>query len=167
MKDLTLKQIQLKLNVPQHVLIHLCEKGVITPDVAETKGRGQWRQFSRKNLFEFAVALELRKYQIPVVVTGAIIRLLNAFEKGVQRSLNEFFLPDSLSKRPEIELYIYDGELAVFSIGKKSFLAFDLAQALNLKSGTPKVEKLSALPSDYKSYLTLNLSELASTTLLP
>ena len=31
-EPITLKQIQLRLGVPQHVLIHLCEKGVIAPN---------------------------------------------------------------------------------------------------------------------------------------
>ena len=47
-KPLTLGQIQDILNVPQHVLIHLCEKGVILPDFSDTKGRGQSRLFSKE-----------------------------------------------------------------------------------------------------------------------
>ena len=35
-QPITLKEVQLRLGVPQHVLIHLCEKGVIEPDFAES-----------------------------------------------------------------------------------------------------------------------------------
>lgn len=166
MEDLTLKQIQLKLNVPAHVLIHLCEKGVITPEVSETEGRGKWRLFSYRNLFEFAVALELRKYQIPVLLTGAVIKVLGAFERAVQRSQTGFSLPESLSAGPEVKLYVYDGESVVFGLGSKSFLAFNLERAINSKTGQLKVEKLSELPRDFKSYLVLNLSKLAAQTII-
>lgn len=74
-ESLTLKQIQAKLSVRQHVLIHLCEKGVIEPDIQETEGRGLHRKFSSRNLFEFAVALAIRRYEIPVMTTAAIIKL--------------------------------------------------------------------------------------------
>lgn len=61
---IALKEVQLKLGVPQHVLIHLSEKGVIVPDFAETSGRGKRREFSDRNLFDFGVALALRGFEI-------------------------------------------------------------------------------------------------------
>lgn len=42
---LTLKAVQLKLGVPQHVLIHLCENRVVERDFAETAGRGKRRKY--------------------------------------------------------------------------------------------------------------------------
>jgi hypothetical protein len=39
-EPMTLKEVQLRLGVPQHVLIHLCEKGVVEPEVAETSVGG-------------------------------------------------------------------------------------------------------------------------------
>ena len=160
--NLALKEIQLRLGVPQHVLIHLCEKGVIEPDVTDTAGRGKWRRFSTRNLFEFAVALELRKYQIPITVVGAIIKLLGSFERSAQRSLSHFELPASITgSSPHLILYIYDGETLVFKMGEKGLFAFNLAKALEADSGNVRVEKLDKLPSKFRSYLTVNLSELA------
>jgi hypothetical protein len=64
-EPIALKEVQLRLSVPQHVLIHLCEKGVIEPDFADTTGRGKRREFSQRNLFEFAVVLALRQFDLP------------------------------------------------------------------------------------------------------
>ena len=80
-KPLALKEVQLRLAVPQHVLIHLCEKGVIEPDFAETSGRGKRREFSERNLFEFGVALALRRFELPVATTAFVVRLLRSFAR--------------------------------------------------------------------------------------
>src|SRR5687768_6012909 len=87
---ITLKEVQLRLGAPQHVLIHLCEKGVILPDFAETAGRGRPREFSRRNLFEFAVALTLRAFELPVATTAFIVRLLRSFEKATAKAVPAF-----------------------------------------------------------------------------
>jgi hypothetical protein len=47
-EPIALKEVQVRLGAPQHVLIHLCEKGVIEADFAETSGRGKHREFSRR-----------------------------------------------------------------------------------------------------------------------
>lgn len=162
MKYLTLKQIQIKLNVPQHVLIHLCEKGVIEPDVTDTAGRGKWRQFSERNLFEFAVALELRKYQIPLSVIRAILTLLTSFERNARKAKNDFKLPESItSSNPELLLHVYEGETVIIGAGKGLLFGFDLTEVLSSKSGQVKIEKLSKLPAEFKSSLTINLSKIA------
>jgi hypothetical protein len=74
---ITLREVQLRLGVPQHVLIHLCEKEVIIPDFNDTSGRGSRREFSRRNVFEFGVALTLRGFEISVGTTGFILALLH------------------------------------------------------------------------------------------
>ncbi len=56
MTRVTLTQAAWVLRVPQHKLIHLCEKGVVVPEIHDARGRGSSRGFSRRNLFEFAVA---------------------------------------------------------------------------------------------------------------
>lgn len=165
MDNLTLKQIQLKLNVPQHVLIHLCEKGVITPDITETKGRGQHREFSNRNLFEFAVALELRKYQIPILVVKAIIQLLSSFEHNAKKANSKFHLPKSILKpNPVLLLFIERGERLVIGMGKELIFEWDLATAL--KSGKVKFEKLKDFPKNSQSCLQINLSEIAEKSLI-
>lgn len=50
---LSLKEVQLKLGVQPYVLIHLCEKEVVIPDVVGTKGRGSARLFLRETFSSF------------------------------------------------------------------------------------------------------------------
>jgi hypothetical protein len=40
---IALDELQLRLAVPQHMPIHVCEKRVIEPDFAETSARGKHR----------------------------------------------------------------------------------------------------------------------------
>ena len=47
-KPLTLGQIQNILDIPQHVLIHLCEKGVISPDFLTLKGEVNLGSFPKE-----------------------------------------------------------------------------------------------------------------------
>lgn len=159
----SLKQIQLRFGVPQHVLIHLCEKGVIHPDISDPQGRGKAREFSRRNVFEFAIALELRKYEIPLSRIGAILKVLGAFEKDVQKSLSSFELPTSLQgKSPSLTFYLFDGDLAVFVLGKNSLISFRLNKLLEGDVKRVQIENLKALPTEYLSYLKLDLQSLAS-----
>src|ERR1043165_7064138 len=89
-ESITLKQVQLRLGVPQHVLIHLCEKGVIEPDFAETSGRGKQREFSRRNLFEFGVALAVRRLELPVASAAMLVRLLRGFSRAIAKAVPGF-----------------------------------------------------------------------------
>src|SRR5262245_367852 len=113
-RPITLKEVQLRLGVPQHVLIHLCEKSVIEPDFAETSGRGKRREFSKRNLFEFAVALALRKFDLPVATAALIIRVLRSFNTAVAKVVPGFGLPGSLLQgRVEFDLHLFDGDMLV------------------------------------------------------
>ena len=155
--SLSLKEIQLRLNVPQHVLIHLCEKEVVVPTV-DTDGRGRFREFSAKNLFEFAVALELRKYEIPISIIRIITNILSSFEKSVKRSLTEFKLPDSISScSPKLELYLFSGEFVVFTLGEKVIVGFDIKKLLEGNKAV-RAQKLKSLPTHFDSYLRIDLS---------
>ena len=114
-EPITLKEVQLKLGVPQHVLIHLCEKGVIVPDFAETSGRGKRREFSRRNLFEFGVALALRTFEVPVATTAFVVRLLRSFERATAKVVEGFELLAFVSETGgDIELNLFDGHTLVF-----------------------------------------------------
>ena len=166
---MALKEIQRKLNTPQHVLIHLCEKGVIEPDVQQTQGRGIRRQFSSRNLFEFIVALTIRKYGIPVTTTAAVVRLLRSFERSTQQRVKGFGLLRFLQRsrgRSNIVLRLYDGQYMVFGIETdgqfKSITGFDLERILSRAKKPIKIDQLSALPEDYDSHLELDLGRLAA-----
>jgi hypothetical protein len=166
---LTLKQIQKKLDVKQHVLIHLCEKGVIEPDLQQTEGRGVHREFSLRNLFEFSLALAIRRYEIPVLTTAAIIRLLRSFERSTQRQIKGFSLLEHLTcidKRADIELYLYEGCYLVFALKQQnkfaSIVGFDLGKVIAAKNkDTPKIDHLDDLPKTYESYLFIDLRQIA------
>ena len=116
MERLTLTQAAQALGVPQHRLIHLCEENVIVPDVQGARGRGSSRAFSERNLFEFAVALEMRRSELPVSFVRAVLQVLRTFETEVRRDVHEFVLPGTLrSKRgPQLSLLILDGERLYF-----------------------------------------------------
>src|SRR5262245_61731957 len=106
------------LGVPQHKLIHLCEKKVVVPDVRDARGRGSSRQFSKRNLFDFAVALEMRRLELPVSFVKAVLLVLRSFETEASAILGKFALPDSLiaPRAPQLVLLILDGERLYFHL---------------------------------------------------
>jgi DNA-binding transcriptional MerR regulator len=114
----TLTQAARALGVAQHKLIHLCEKKVVVPDVRDARGRGSSRKFSKRNLFDFAVALEMRRLELPVSFVHAVLRVLGTFELEAKKMLRGFALPESLlaAGGPRLALIILDGERVYFSV---------------------------------------------------
>lgn len=157
---ITLKEIQLRLGVPQHVLIHLCEKGVIEPDFAETSGRGKRREFSERNAFEFGVALALRRLELPVAATALVVRLLRTFAKAVSKAAPSFELPGALLEKDiAMALHLFDGDLLVLSVHGAGFRTPFL---LGAKLASPaRVSKLDRLPPSFEAHLELNLTAIA------
>ncbi|MBV9805887.1 MAG: hypothetical protein JO286_01830 [Solirubrobacterales bacterium] len=118
-RSFTLSEIARRLDVPQHRLIHLCEKGVVVPDVHGAAGRGSSRVFSERNFLELAVALRLRDMMMPVAAVGACVHVLRAFEERLREDLPHFALADSLreDRAPDLRIIISDGETIYFSLG--------------------------------------------------
>ena len=118
-RSFRLSEIARRLEVPQHRLIHLCEKGVVVPDVQGAAGRGSSRVFSSRNFLELAVALRLRDMMLPVAAVGAVIRVIEAFERQLQKDLPHLALADSLrdDRAPDLRMIISDGETIFFSLG--------------------------------------------------
>lgn len=116
--DLTIPEIARILSAPQHKLIHLCEQGVVAPDFADATGRGSSRRFSKRNVFEFAIALRLRDLMLPVAAAGVVIRVLRAFERLVRDELPGFELPGGLQKKsaPDLRVVLSDGNLLFFTL---------------------------------------------------
>lgn len=114
----TLAEIARRLDVPQHRLIHLCEKRVVVPDVQEAGGRGSSRIFSARNFFELAVALRLRTMMLPVTATGAVIHVMRGLEDRLRSDLPEFSLVGSLTggRAPDLRVIISDGHRIFFSL---------------------------------------------------
>ncbi len=121
MAPFTLTEAAKALGVAQHKLIHLCEKKVVIPDVRDARGRGSSRQFSKRNLFDFAVALEMRRLELPVSFIQAVLRVLRSFETEARKLLPRFKLPESLLAEgsPRLALIILDGECLYFSLTAK------------------------------------------------
>ena len=162
-KPLTLGQIQDILNVPQHVLIHLCEKRVILPDFSDTKGRGQSRLFSKRNLLEFAIALHIRQFQIPVMATRVIILVLRKFEEKVQKKIKDFTLESLAEKKlsPKLILYIEEGENLIFSLKSKgSILLLKCSMSNFEEKKAIHFVVLSKLSSSFNSRLEINISKI-------
>lgn len=118
-RSFTLSEIARRLGVPQHRLIHLCEKGVVVPDVHGAAGRGSSRVFSSTNILELAVAMRLRDMMLPVAAVGAVVHVLRAFEERLRADLSHFALADSLRKdqAPDLRVIISDGQRIYFSLG--------------------------------------------------
>lgn len=71
-----MKEVVKRLGVKKDALVYLCTKNVIVPDVEDPpKGRGHVRRFSEFNMFEFAVALELKDYNIKIGYISIIMRM--------------------------------------------------------------------------------------------
>ncbi|GMV19532.1 MAG: hypothetical protein AMXMBFR56_77560 [Polyangiaceae bacterium] len=157
---ITLKEVQLRLGVPQHVLIHLCEKGVIEPDFAETSGRGKRREFSERNAFEFGVALALRRLELPVATAALVVRLLRSFTKAVAKTSPGFALPDALVEREVgLTVHLYDGDAVVLAATGAGFKRPLLLGARLV--APPRVAKLDRLPQEYEAHLEVNLAAIA------
>jgi hypothetical protein len=166
-KPIALKEVQLRLGVPQHVLIHLCEKGVVVPDFAEALGRGKRREFSERNVFEFAVALALREFEMPVATAAFVVRLTRAFERATAKLVPGFALPGFLvDKGLDLTLRLYDGGLLVFDargkpLPKPLLLSVAMGNAARDPGARPRLEKLAELPTTFEARFELNLSRIA------
>jgi hypothetical protein len=166
-QPLALKEVQLRLGVPQHVLIHLCEKGVIEPDFADTSGRGKRRGFSRRNVFEFALALALRRFELPVAMTGLVVRVMRSFARAVAKLVPGLGLPDALVQgQLEVDLQLYDGDLLVLLAEGAGFkrpllLGARIGAALRGADAAPRVTRLDELPERFEARLQIDLCEIA------
>src|SRR6516165_4954435 len=110
-RSFTLSEIARRLDVPQHRLIHLCEKGVVVAEVHDASGRGSSRVFSATNFLELAIAIRLRDMMLPVALTGAVIHVLRAFEARLKDEIRGFSLAASLrtDSAPDLRMIVSDG----------------------------------------------------------
>lgn len=115
----TLAEVARRLGVPQHRLIHLCEKRVVVPDVQDATGRGSSRVFSARNVLELAVALRVRDMMLPVSAAGPIVHVLRALEERLREDVPHFSLVASLRgpNPPDLRAIISDGQTIYFSLG--------------------------------------------------
>jgi len=150
----TLADVANRLGVAQHRLIHLCEKGVIAPEVEDAHGRGSSRVFSARNLLEFAIALRLRGAMLPVAAVGAVLHVLRAFEGSLQRELPGFSLPESVRENaaPDLRIIVSDGSIIYFLLGRagneaKLFGGVPLDQITGDKPASIKAATLEARPA--------------------
>jgi DNA-binding transcriptional MerR regulator len=118
-KTFNLSEVARRLDVPQHRLIHLCEKRVVVPDVHDATGRGSSRVFSAENVLELAVALRLREMMLPITTAGAVVHVLRAFGERLSGDLPHSSLIESLRDRraPDLRVIISDGQTIYFSLG--------------------------------------------------
>lgn len=176
MNEFALSEVENVFNAPQHVLIHLCEKKVVIPDIRQTEGRGKFRRFSVKNVFEFAVALELKKYQIPLVLIKALLLVLSATYKKVESEVSTQSIAHMLQEIYSA-LYIYDGTYIVLDFADqrasaksvqsklRAMFGIDLKSVFERNNPSNKLQRLQELPNGFTSYLRIDLSNLANKTL--
>lgn len=153
MHALTLTQAAKALGVMQHRLIHLCEQNVVMPDVQDARGRGSSRTFSRRNLFEFAIALEMRRSKLPLSLARTVLGVLRSFESEVSRQIPGFVLPDSLmvARGPRVLIVILNGTRLYFVLRAAAaasavFGGIDVPVVQGGRSGTRSKAKLGPLP---------------------
>lgn len=115
----TLSELARRLDTSQHRLIHLCEKGVIVPEVSDAAGRGSSRAFSSLNYLELAVALRLRDMFVPVSVLRGIVHVLRGFGRQLERTTGAGPFVDQLREpnSPELRIILSDGTHLFFSLG--------------------------------------------------
>jgi len=166
-ESITLKEVQLRLGASQDVLIGLCESGVIVPDHADASVRGKRPEFSERNVFEFAVALALRRFELPVRMIGLLVRLLHMFGRNVGKAIPGFSIPGSLvDKNIELTLSLIDADILVLQasgggLRDPLFLSVQVGSALSGTIVVPRVVSLDAMPSNYEARLDVNVSEIA------
>jgi len=112
----TLADVSRLLHEPQHRLIYLCERRAIVPDRGDARGRGSSRGFSERNILEFALALRLRKLELPVTVVVAVVRVLRRFAEVLRNNEPEFDIVTSLRgpKAVDLRILVKDGEQLFF-----------------------------------------------------
>jgi hypothetical protein len=122
MRAYTLTQLAAALDEPQHRLLHLCKKRVVVPALGEAHGRGSSRQFSSRNAFEFAVALELRALGVPVLLVAGWVRALAAFALSLDSRRPALNIPDDLVDRaaPRLAIVLIDDDRLLLTIGDPS-----------------------------------------------
>ena len=118
----TLAQVSRLLHEPQHRLIYLCEKGAVAPDLGDARGRGSSRGFSERNILEFALALRLRKLELPVTVVAAVVRVLRRFAEVVRNSEPSFDIVTSLRgpNAVDVRILVKDGEQLFFLLALRT-----------------------------------------------
>ena len=117
-RSFTLSEVARRLDVPQHRLIHLCEKGVVVPDIHGATGRGSSRVFSSRNLLELAVALRLREMMLPVGAIGVDRPRPGRSKTDCRRSFLSSHCPGaSRTKPPDLRIIVSDGQTIYFSLG--------------------------------------------------
>jgi DNA-binding transcriptional MerR regulator len=116
----TLTEIARRLDVPQHRLIHLCEKGVVVPEVHDAAGRGSSRVFSQLNVLELAVALRLRDMYMPVSEIRGIVHVLQKFGETIQGRRRDFSLTQHLREpgAPDLRVVVSDGRAVYLTLGQ-------------------------------------------------
>ncbi len=119
-RTFTLADAARRFEVPQHRLIHLCEKQIVVPDVRDADGRGSSRVFSARNVLELAVALRVRDLMLPLTVAGSIVHVLRVLEEKLKEDVPHFSLVASLRATNPLDMraIVSDGQSVYFTLGK-------------------------------------------------
>lgn len=135
----TLKEVAAQLDQPAHRIIHLCESGVVKPEVG-ADGRGSVRRFSGDDVFCLHLALELQDAGIQVPLIKPLIRALRHLKDSPE-------LPNAVARIEEC----FDLQSIVSALGtpRKPMRAY-LAQGDPVVLVAPSVKKIPALPSSMK-----------------
>jgi DNA-binding transcriptional MerR regulator len=143
----TLKLVAEWIKRPPHRLIHLCEEGIVVPEV-DAEGRGSMRRFNRENIYRLLIGLHMQEIGLQVPI---IRQLMEALDQLMQ-------IKEIIELKREIE--DYDLPAVIKNLGDPEFgvLAF-----LNLNERVDLfIPKLKIIPRERPS---INLTTLAGSTI--
>ena len=121
----TLSQTTRLLGASAPEVLYLCDQYIVHPDLGDAKGRGSSRGFSQRNLFEIALAVQLRKQLGSNTLRGAL-RAVRLIEETVReedgREWATFKLPDTLREddAPDMRLIISDGRFVYLTLARSN-----------------------------------------------
>lgn len=137
----TLKEVAAQLDQPAHRIIHLCESGVVKPEVG-AEGRGSVRRFNIDDIFCLRLALQLQDAGIQVPLIKPLVRALHHLKESP-------YLPNAVSRVEDcLDIRSVVKALGTFPKPMRAYLS----QGNPVVLIAPGVKKVPALPPSTKLY---------------
>ncbi|MFC1788862.1 MerR family transcriptional regulator [Thermodesulfobacteriota bacterium] len=178
-KDFTNKQIAEALGMKPSTVAYYTNKGFVEPEIENPEGRGTTRRYSRRNLVEFLLILELQRHGMTLPKIREILHQAHhvvpkeqfRYMIGREPKHGEFNIWDGLNimndphLRPEVFIIIYDddGDLTVkFTVLGKKRTDAELKELSrkDLKNYFKRFGSFSIDMYDHNSALVINVTNL-------
>jgi DNA-binding transcriptional MerR regulator len=115
----TLKHVAEVIDRPPHRLIHLCEQGIVAPEV-DAEGRGTMRRFNRENIYRLLLGLYMQEIGLTVPIIRELMETLDQLMKdkeiiALKKEIEDYDLPAVIKYLGEPEF----GVVAFLSLGDR------------------------------------------------